>query len=145
MRRTPCLNPMDKKKTVLDVTVVKLVCQLNIMVCDYIDKAMPNKFRSTLVQQLVNGLCTARKYTIKAMDLAPRFQEQKYYYMDEALTEVHNVEALLNDLNDLQGISNTAKERFDEKLADIYGNLSRLLNSFEGKLREADAQSHDNA
>lgn len=106
---------------------------------------MPKKFRPTLVQQLVNGLGLARKYTIKSMDLAPRFTEQKFYYMDEALTEVHNAEALLNLLNDMQSVSNEAKAKFDILIADIYRNLGRLLNSFEKKCNEADAQRHANA
>ncbi|MCR5064420.1 MAG: hypothetical protein K6A67_01485 [Bacteroidales bacterium] len=131
---------MDKR-SVLDVTVVKLVCILELSVYRYIDTAMPKKFRTTLVQQLCNGLGQARKMTIKSMDLAPRFQEQKYYYIDEALSEVHNVEALLNTLNDMQSVSNDAKARFDMQLADIYNNLGRLLNSFEKKLNEADTQS----
>lgn len=83
---------MDKKKSVLDVTVVKLVCRLEESVCLYIDKSMPKKFRPTLVQQLVNGLGQARKYTIKAMDLSPRFAVQKLYYMEEAMSEVHNAD-----------------------------------------------------
>ena len=121
--------------------MVKLVCILELSVYRYIDTAIPKKFRPTLVQQLCNGLGQARKMTIKSMDLAPRFQEQKYYYMDEALSEVHNVEALLNTMNDMQSVSNDAKARFDMQLADIYNNLGRLLNSFEKKLNEADTQS----
>ena len=104
---------MEKIKSVLDVTIVKLICQLEESVYLYIDKSMPKKFRPTLVQQLVNGLGQARKFTIKSMDLAPMFREQKYYYMDEALTEVHNAEALLNLLNDMQSVSNEAKAKFD--------------------------------
>lgn len=136
---------MDKKKSVLDVTIVKLVCQLEESVCLYIDKSMPKKFRPTLVQQLVNGLGQARKYTIKAMDLSPRFAVQKLYYMEEAMSEVHNAEALLNTLNDLQSISNEAKAKFDIKLADIYANISRLLNSFGKRTEEADTQRQADA
>lgn len=132
---------MDKKKSVLDVTVVKLVCNLNFMVCDYVDKAMPSKFRTTLVQQLVNGLGAARKYTIKSMDFSPHFTREKLYYMEEALSDVHNAEAILNDLNDLQSVSNKAKACFDEKLADIYANFGRLINSFTRGLEESERQS----
>ena len=131
---------MEKIKSVLDVTIVKLICQLEESVYLYIDKSMPKKFRPTLVQQLVNGLGQARKFTIKSMDLAPMFREQKYYYMDEALTEVHNAEALLNLLNDMQSVSNEAKAKFDIMLADIYCNLGRLLNSFDKKCNEAEPQ-----
>lgn len=136
---------MDKKKSVLDVTVVKLVCRLEESVCLYIDKSMPKKFRPTLVQQLVNGLGQARKYTIKSMDLSPRFAVQKLYYMEEAMSEVHNAEALLNELNDLQSISNEAKAKIDIQLADIYGNISRLLNSFSKRAEEADTQKQADA
>lgn len=136
---------MDKKKSVLDVTVVKLVCRLEESVCLYIDKSMPKKFRPTLVQQLVNGLGQARKYTIKAMDLSPRFAVQKLYYMEEAMSEVHNAEALMNELNDLQGISNEAKAKIDIQLADIYVNFSRLLNSFDKRAEEADTQRQADA
>ena len=65
--------------------------------------------------------------------------------MDEALSEVHNVEALLNTLNDLQSISNEAKAKLDIQLADIYVNFSRLLNSFGKRAEEADTQRQADA
>lgn len=74
MRRT--LSPtMEKVKSVLDVTIVKLICQLEESVYLYIDKSMPKKFRPTLVQQLVTGLGQARKFTVKSMDLSPLFKD----------------------------------------------------------------------
>lgn len=136
---------MDKKKSVLDVTVVKLVCQLELSVCMYIDKSMPKKFRPTLVQQLVNGLGMARKYTIKSMDLSPRFAIQKLYYMEEAMSETHNAEAIMNTLNDLQSISNEAKAKIDMQLADIYANFNRLLSSFNKHAEESDTQRQADA
>ncbi len=124
---------------------MKLVCRLEESVCLYIDKSMPKKFRTTLVQQLVNGLGQARKYTIKSMDLSPRFAIQKLYYMEEAMSEVHNAEALLNTLNDLQSVSNEAKAKLDIQLADIYINISRLLNSFGKRAEESDTQRQADA
>ena len=67
------------------------------------------------------------------------------YYMEEAMSEVHNAEALMNELNDLQSISNEAKAKIDIQLADIYGNISRLLNSFDKRAEEADTQRQADA
>lgn len=136
---------MDKKKSVLDVTVVRLVCRLEEAICLYIDKAMPKKFRPTLVQQLLDSLGEGRRCIIKAMDLSPRYAVQKLYYMEEAMSEMHNAEALLNTLNDLQSVSNEAKAKFDMQLADIYQNFGRLLNSFGRRAEEAEQQRQADA
>ena len=51
----------------------------------------------------------------------------------------------MTELSDRQSISNEAKAKIDIQLADIYGNISRLLNSFDKRAEEADTQRQADA
>lgn len=127
-------SSVDRKgKAILDVTIIKLIRTFEFCLYKYIDDTMPKKYKYTLVQQLVESISSARKHCILSMTIAPKLYSEKYYHLTYCEGELRNAECLLNYLNDMNCIGDTAKARFDIMMVDIYDNLGRLLNSLSHK------------
>lgn len=127
----------DKKKnSVLDVTIVHMMCQYEYALYKLIDDTFPRKFKNTLTQQLVDSIGEARESLVASMSYPSRYIASKYQCLCKSQAKLHNVEILLNYLNDMQVISDITKASLDTHLFEIYGNLERLLNSFKTQLTE---------
>lgn len=101
----------------------------------YIDKAMPKKFRYTLVQQLINTIGVAREEALDGLSLnIEYFPKEKYFHINKCQSKFYNIEILLNHLNDFGMISDKCKAELDTDVNNIQTNAARLLNSLSARI-----------
>lgn len=137
---------MEKqRKSVLDVTIIHLLCIFETSLCKYIDEVMPKKFKPTYVVWMLEGLNSAIRLAVKAMDLPPWDKKRKYELLIECRGELRYAESRLLHLNSMESINDRAMSRFIIQLDEIYSNLERLLRSLLKKVSETETQSQDDA
>ena len=135
------MNYAEKRKTLLDVQVMRLMEQFEQSCYEFIDNIIPRKFRGCLALQWCQALYEAKELMLRGLGLEIRlFAEKKYYLMNEAQCKLFLIQTIMNRLNDNNVMSDTAKAKFDIALDDIITNVSSVLNSL---LRRIDVASQN--
>lgn len=123
-------NNAKKRKSPLDLPVIHDLEEYEYNFCQFVDTALPKKFRYTYVEQILRSLDGAMRQGLLAMTTDQRlFLSKKIMHVDNALAELYHVSTRLNRLNDMQQISDKAKAMLDMKLYDIIDGFTRFSNS----------------
>lgn len=122
-----------------DTQLAQTIEQFEQKLYAYIDKVLPNKFRHTLVEQLINTIGKAREHAIDGLAInIDYFPKDKYYHINKCQSKFYNIEMLLNHLNDFGMISDKCKAKLDVDINNIQTNASRLLNSLSARISKID-------
>ena len=123
-------NNAKKRKTPLDLPVIHDLEEFEYNFCQYVDKAMPAKFRNSYVKQIMRSLDGAMEEGLMAMTTDQRlFLNKKIMHIDNSLAKLYHVSTRLNRLNDMQQISDKTKAVLDMKLYDIIDGFTRFSSS----------------
>ena len=124
-----------KKRTPLDLEVIKLLEEFEYNFCKYVDTAFPKKFRDSYVMQILNALSEAMKCALVGFSHDTNiFPQEKLEYISRSLGNLYYTQTCLNRLNDLYQLSDETKAILDMKLADIMDGFQRFSSSLRDKI-----------
>lgn len=106
----------------------------------------PKKFRFNIEQETKDCIGYAIRLVSKSMRTPPLdagLMKLKRDMLIEADSELGYLEVNLCQLNDMCAISNAAKAKLDMRLYDIYGNITRLVNSLIRHISESESGCYD--
>lgn len=134
------------KKKITDFTVVRSIMTLQRDIFSIFNNT-PKKFRYNIEQEVKDSVSNALRLVVKSMDtpqLDSYMMQMKRDYLLEAHSELRVLEVNLCQLNDMCALSNEAKAKLDISLYDIYGNITRLVNSLIRHISESENGCYDN-
>lgn len=85
-------NNAKKRKTPLDLPVIHDLEEFEYNFCQYVDTAMPAKFRNSYVKQIMRSLDGSMEEGLMAMTCDQRlFLAKKIMHVDNALAKLYHV------------------------------------------------------
>lgn len=124
-----------RRRSPLDTQAIHDLDEYDFNFCQYVDMAIPNKFRNTYVRQILDALDDAMEEALLGMTTDVNvFPAEKLGHIDNATGKLYFVSTRLNRLNDMQQISDDTKAGLDMRLYDIIDGLTRFSNSLRCKL-----------